>query len=129
MPADTDLQHALAAFWDRETETTFYEPWIPRVGQRVRVVLGGECAAIPDADSPLAHQGGHGHSAWQHGLLGVVDEIATAESDPDLVAQGHRYAVLWDEPHVDERGLWLGGAVYAACELLPIDDQAGEEER
>jgi hypothetical protein len=92
----------------------FWEPWVPAVGQRVRVRFTSECRARPHTDSPQGDLAMPGHFAWEDGVTGVVtyDQI-------DTIQQGHRFMVRWDTVR-DHRGYRLTGAVYAAAELRPL---------
>lgn len=120
---------ALAAFWDRESdEPTYWEPWKPKVGDRVEVRVSGECGWRGDPGS-AAEQRGEGHPAWMDGKTGEVVEI---DPTPGAAAVGHRYLIDWDVPHVEGWRTFVGSA-YAAAELLPLapatDDDDGEGDR
>lgn len=91
-----------------------FEPWLPRIGDRVRVVLNGECQ-VP-APPHLRHRGHVGHYDGEQGLIGVVVGLETAvidlESATWAMAHGHPIAVKF--------GPRFGGW-YAACELEPLE--------
>lgn len=95
------------------------EPWDPKIGDRVRVRLNGECQVPLWRWSPLGVQSmNETHDHREHGQIGTVNQ------HPDWARQavllGHPYAVWFDQPIRINTGL-LVGACYAACELEPLD--------
>lgn len=98
----------------------FWEPWTPKIGQRVRVVLSGECQMQGSSDSPKEQLRGeaHGGEKW-NGKTGTVVRINWR---PELTRQGHRFTVDWDEPEwISGWPRGIKGDNYAAIELEPLD--------
>lgn len=94
----------------------YFEPWTPKIGDRVRVRLSGECQySVRLGTSGPAIQG---HSAGEDGVTGTVIEWPLAAWM--RVGQGHDFAVEYDGP-IESEGLTMRGAEYAACELEPLD--------
>lgn len=99
-----------------------WEPWLPQVGDRVRVRLSGECR--------IEHDGEKGHPAVIDGATGVV---TTLHAPLCLIVgtclyadQGHGYFVDLDVPVSDlpdEPTNLLVGTHLAAIELEPLDDR------
>ena len=94
-----------------------WQPWTPKVGDRVRIRLSGECQAEVQAGSPM-HRAGmlSGHVPDEHGMTGTVDMVNSRE----YVRDQHPYLVQFDRP------LFLGndcscGDLYAAAELEPLE--------
>jgi hypothetical protein len=111
----------------------YWEPWTPKVGDRVRVHLSGECLGY--------------HASEQDGVLGTVDDIidfadieadnATAPTPEDVITRediaGHIYSIVYDAPISIRLSKWevaLGFSPYeeddlfAAAELEPIKDES-----
>jgi hypothetical protein len=87
-----------------------YEPWVPRVGDRVRIRLSPECAVGRE-------QLPRGHDPSIDGALGSVEAVIAV---PHIA--GHRFIVIFDfDPALppEDRDP-LGGGAYAAAELEPI---------
>jgi hypothetical protein len=95
----------------------YYEPWVPAVGQRVRVRLSGECRTPPHPESAAARVGNVGHAPWTDGITGVV-----MSDDNPYMGEGHRFLVAWDESYWYAQQ-WCTSAAYAAVELVPLDDE------
>jgi hypothetical protein len=86
------------------------EPWHPRVGDRVRVVLNLECRAESDVWRDGRFEFEHvGHEQTEHGAVGVVTEDCGDEYT-------HRYMVLFNHP-IPWRNGTCKDAAYAASEL------------
>jgi hypothetical protein len=86
-----------------EVSRVVWEPWQPKVGQRVRVLSRPECfycRESPDED----------------GLIGVVDEIRSPEASTDDGA-AHRFWVTFAEV-IPSHGCDLSH--FAAIELEPV---------
>lgn len=68
-----------------------WEPWVPEVGQRVRVRLNGEC--------PCPHCGYSHTLANSPDIVTVtgVDGLAICKSCHRVVDNGHRFAVRADD--------------------------------
>jgi hypothetical protein len=95
---------------------TVWEPWVPRVGQEVRVRLSGECAERwkPTDGRPRIE----GHIDEVNGKQGVVIEVnrAAFESHPFLV-RFERAITIATGPRAGSR---ITGACFAAIELDPV---------
>jgi hypothetical protein len=95
------------------------EPWTPKIGDRVRVVLNGECQFQAHPESHAAASGElRGHFDHEHGRTGTV-----VEPDHDaefFAAQDHHYLVMYDEEVPLPDGYVCTGDYYAACELEPL---------
>lgn len=77
-----------------------WEPWIPSVGQRVRVLARPECLYC------------RGDDHIEVGTVGTVSEIDEPDSD-DIGIRAHRFWVdFWIPDHDLDH--------YAACELEPV---------
>src|SRR6266487_7134336 len=93
----------------------YYEPWKPKLGDRVQVRLSGECQDRP-REFEHAHEGSplsswyrdamraiaypdSGHPAAIDGVVGTVDLIShdMEDLDPDWW-HGHWYGVWFDNP-------------------------------
>lgn len=99
----------------------FYEPWQPKVGDRVRVRLSGECQAVciyyRRAGAPL-------HKNIPDGRIGTVVEghPMIDANDARLHARdGHTYPVEFDDAVLAPYG-FIVGSHFAATELEPLDD-------
>lgn len=108
----------------------YWQPWTPRVGQRVRVRLSGECAARQhhhDTDARRVTLGPGGHYATEEGREGVI--VACTRQ---LCAEwrrdhwGHGVHVIYDEPFeielADGSAAKAIGQAYAAIELEPLEE-------
>lgn len=93
--------------------TDIWEPWTPRIGERVRVRISPECrdharSMYPDYLEAVQGQTGTviewGARAWQAPLF-------------ERKFPGHRYPVQIDRPCADGRDK----VVLAASELEPLD--------
>ena len=117
-PADVLMgQHEPATMMTGEYEV--WEPWLPKVGDRVQVRLRGECPHT--LDLKWGHTGCHMPCA--NGATGVVGGIGQ-RSD---ATRGHRYTVYFNEPvrchndHPDLRhNCYAMEGHYAAIELEPL---------
>lgn len=89
------------------------EPWEPKVGDRVRIVLNGECKGIK---SKLGSRFDR-HQPEEGGLIGIVVEPSVVEDNE--FTRTHPYLVKFMG---FSHGIW--GAIYAACELEPLTDEA-----
>lgn len=100
---------------------THWEPWAPKVGQRVRVRLNGECQLRPCSGSYYEQIGQQGHPEYENGLTGTVTNFYRPDSD-FLAAQGHTVDVEYDFDNRPEigRGRRARGGSYCALELEPI---------
>ena len=90
-------------------ENRFFEPWTPKIGQRVRVRLSGECQFW-----------GHRHVFREDGAIATVERIVPLDRN-----HGHGYEVLFDKPwpcDPNDSDTQLIGSPYAAIELEPVDD-------
>jgi len=99
------------------------EPWHPQIGNRVRVVLNGECRIRSHPECHEFARGLVGHMAEEHGRIGVVvePEPMLSEDVAWFSAQGHPYLVWYDESfEVAEYTVICD--FYAAIELEPLDD-------
>jgi hypothetical protein len=86
----------------------YWEPWQPRLGDRVRVRLSAECRA-PWADE--------GHDPRYDGLSGTVAHFPWSSDWP-----GHPYTVRFDVTLPTENPYEvLVGGYFAAIELEPLD--------
>lgn len=90
------------------SETGFWEPWAPQVGQRVVIRVTPECRQ-DWGDGPWEHPD------WANGLLGTIvrDERTLSGSTPARL--GHPYVVDLDE--IGPGGTL--GLFLAAIELEP----------
>ena len=100
-----------------------WEPWTPKVGDRVSVRLNGECKHKFAARSARSHQIFRGvpHAREHDGLTGTV--IERPSHWPAVPMTSHRYYVRFDVPPVTS---YWGGvttmAPFAAIELEPLED-------
>lgn len=99
------------------------EPWQPKVGDRVRIRLGGECNIRPAHEGVtlsgrrVPDPGTPGHAdPCRDGLLGTVIERPPGLGGVDW--RGHTYAVRYDHALVGTDNVI--GSFYAACELEPL---------
>ena len=114
-----------------------YEPWSPQVGQRVAVRVSPECPLADGYHLDPANPEEHG---WLERDTGTVVAVGDADFRATFPG-GHWYGVELD----DSRDLYGRVAVilghplpsrapehitpddwYAACELIPIDDDETE---
>jgi hypothetical protein len=98
---EEDTVLGLSAALDAEDVPTFWEPWVPKVGDHVRIRVTGECPTR----EPIALE--------LDGAVAVVD-LVVGHGHP-AINPGHRFGFAL----ADGR---LGMA--AACELIPLDAQA-----
>jgi hypothetical protein len=100
------------------------EPWRPKVGDRVRVRLNGECRVTFTAYGAndliprySRHDGHHIAEDGQHGTVQLwPSPIASCASHP--------YFVRFDSPiPMDDSDGRLHGSIYAACELEALTDE------
>lgn len=101
--------------------------WTPKVGDRVRVRLSGECrqvfsSALDYNDGPvvgLLPTTPTRHVDEEHGLTGIVDVVLVANTlfrgKPIPSDITHCFCVVFDEPLDGRWKMW--GGTYAACEL------------
>lgn len=108
---------------------TPWEPWQPKIGQRVRIRLSRECDMRLDPDAGVvrrgdARAGDPAHNPDEDGRLGVVErhiEPGKSPSGDDSLRHGHAWFVRWVVPMKVGRGSY-SGADYAACELEPLEE-------
>lgn len=94
------------------------------MGQPVRVHLSAECAQelvsegrVSGLVEPLT-----GHPVALDGQPGVVVRVEQRDN-------AHRFYVQFDPPVRRSPGRMTGSAVFAACELVPVDVGEGEGKR
>lgn len=94
-----------------------WEPWQPKVGDRVRVRLNGECHRRYHVMSLLGTHSDvrYGHVPEEDGRIGTVAIGPGRPSEPS-----HRFAVVYDVPMFSD-GLPIVGGAYAAIELELIE--------
>ena len=116
---------SVAALTDEPQDQDFWEPWQPKIGDRVRVRLNGECRfetsgfnryGVPSKRYPT-------HREWENGKTGTVipcrfitsHGFCSHASD----GRGHWIVVQYDivEDHPDINTI---AGHYAAVELEPI---------
>lgn len=104
-----------------EEQPKFWEPWSPKAGDRVRVVLRGECPFIIHPAMAGASYGlaGSKYHADVDGKTGTIEEIDSHRT-PRLTAAGHRYRTRLDEPYWDGGHSWSVHTL-AAVELVKIE--------
>lgn len=93
----------------------FWEPWRPKVGDRVRVRLSGECHQFHDNDTPGYIDGKkslYGHHASVNGAIATVEYIRTEGES----WAGHQCGIYYDD-----EVFGLKGSCYAAAELEPLE--------
>jgi hypothetical protein len=99
------------------------EAWTPKVGDRVRVRLNGECQVLMqqfDQDNgykPIPVDPG-GHFTAEDGRTGrivPIDPRIHVEVEPEA----HPYVVKFDRPIPMGNGLYCFASPFAACELEP----------
>jgi hypothetical protein len=99
---------------DEPQDLAYWEPWQPKIGDRVRVRLSGECLVKGPAMS--AETGKRylcdGHPEWENGVTGVVSVCRSGRCDGFS-----RHKVVVEFAHPDGRP-WMGH--FAACELEKI---------
>ena len=97
--------------------TDFYEPWVPAVGDRVRIRLSPEC----DFRCP---NGCGGHQLAKQGLQGLVIEAIRADKPRVTIC---RFCdQLWDGytvGYLEHFYLVAGLGWFAAVELIPLEDR------
>lgn len=98
-----------------------WEPWIPKIGQRVRIKLNGECQLRPCPGSYYEQIGQRGHPGYEDGLKGTVTNFKQPNSD-FLTDQGHAIDVEYDIDNRPEigHGRRARGGTYCALELEPL---------
>jgi hypothetical protein len=103
---------------DEPQDLAYWEPWQPKIGDRVRVRLSGECNVIgpgrEDPFSPVASA--MAHPAHQDGVVGIVTQCHSACTGGGAHAVGHHIRVEYLHP----RG-WRHMGHFAACELELLD--------
>lgn len=101
-----------------------YEPWKPRVGQRVRIRLSGECRAELPVECTARFAGGNlAHHPGQDGVVGTVSRPSyrIPRENLDYARRiDHPYCVNYDAP-LEYLGRMWGGGNFASCELEPLD--------
>jgi hypothetical protein len=102
---------------DEPQGQAYWEPWTPKIGDRVRVRLSGECNVSGPVretpSSPIVH--GPGHPAYQNGIEGTVTFCDPKCTGGGAHATGHRVRVDYLHPSG-----WLHHGHFAACELEKI---------
>lgn len=114
MSVERDVVSAIADAWDAAPDG-IWEPWAPKVGDRVRVHLSAEC------QFEYLYGNRTKHFPESDGACGVISEIDGC--GPGEHDQGHRYTVRFSPQAVslvNEPG-WLSSHCFAAIELLPLD--------
>lgn len=100
------------------------EPHALQIGDRVRVVLNGECTFLAQRQYPIF--GPHGapapHSPEFDGRTGVVIP-APLWVDRSLIRADHPYAVKFDDPYFS-MGRECEGSHFAACELELLEEDS-----
>lgn len=96
-----------------------YEPWRPRIGQRVRVRLSGECQFV--------YPSGTKHFAVSDAAIGtILNGLPFANCDHSDHQTAHRYCVVFEPPVlVEQIGTyrhWLHSQCFAAIELEPLEE-------
>lgn len=122
----TDQWTQVSPWFEEPSEMKVGRVWTPKVGDRVRVRLSGECLATAEPDSVATRMG---EPRWHRDAPsdGFTGEVVEIDSVPFLAMQGHRYHVMWDRCY-----WWKGpgsileectvtGDEYAAIELDPLD--------
>lgn len=102
-----------------------WEPWSPKVGDRVRVRISAECVPAMPLDSVFARAGCVHHHRAEDGAIGTVDRVDSVSRSGHRVP-GHPYHVAFDPgsmfPVQTRSARYLiEGMVYAAIELEKID--------
>ena len=98
------------------------EPWVPVVGQRVRVRLSAECYHVVPQGCSICHitrlpEGSiRGHPDCLNGKTGTV-----IENKYDVVIIGHNYRVIMDNMY-EWMGTFWHVHTFAAFELEPVDE-------
>jgi hypothetical protein len=98
----------------RELGADIWEPWVPEVGQRVRVRIGPECRDHVEhsEDRYMTHANGQTGTVVEPGERRAWIMRAVAARYP-----GHRYLVQVDDPPPDGRDKYI----MAAAELELIE--------
>lgn len=105
-----------------DAEPRYWEPWVPEIGQRVRVCLSGECQLKPCPNSYYEQIGQVGHPEYENGLTGTVTHFERPWQNDFLADQGHTIDVEYDvqvRPWIAP-GRKARGGTYAPIELEPI---------
>ncbi len=99
-------------------ESEVWAPWQPKVGDRVRVRLSGECRIECLPLSPQGMAGLLGHPNTVNGQVGTIiaGELAY------YVHRGHPYKVQFDDPFQWNGRAWPSTHL-AAVELEPLEEQ------
>lgn len=108
-----------------------FEPWVPEVGQHVRVRVSLECLYCCDPRFTACYE----RAVADDGRTGTVYEVGHpdpcfvcfGEDEPDRAHMAHHVWVKWDERReYDDPPVRIGtweipfDAVFAPCELEPI---------
>lgn len=104
----------------------FYEPWVPHVGQRVRITISAECQLSHKEDSIAVAEGWPaGHADFEDGKTGyIIDPMYVRMIYPTWPeVPSHRFMVHWDIPVPVKSGRIATCSSYAASELVPLGDQ------
>lgn len=96
--------------------------WAPNPGDRVRVRISAECRVQSEPEAPASRDGYQiGHAPWEDGKLGTVVNPPFWWDATPMLAQGHLYMVLWDEPADLGNGERpVNASSYAITELEPL---------
>lgn len=108
---------------ERAPAGQIWEPWQPKVGDRVRINVSAECRTFH-----LPPRGGGLQTVlmpqeqvrlYANGQIGVVEKISDPEPDESAEDAAHRFYVTDGKPSPSVG--W--DDFFAACELEPLDQQ------
>lgn len=103
-----------------------FERWMPKVGDRVRVRISGECGVQGGSLSPISKAGVTAHFPDEDGATGTVYDpflVHPAKSVEMLMAQGHTVFVRLDQ-EIPAPGSYFGSvnaSAYALSEVEPLE--------
>lgn len=103
---------------DAPAPAAYWESWTPKIGDRVRVRLNGECRVDwRSHDVQMTSKGlVQGHQLVEDGRLGTVSDCGEGFPCPHTKPMGHEYGIEYDTP-MDALGIVWAGGHYAAGEL------------
>lgn len=102
---------------DEPQDSGFWQPWQPKIGQRVQIRLSGECNRNWQSEEPNA-VGTPGHPPEVDRRTGTV--VPQPGYDPRVYPH-HPICVWWDGDPIVVEGIPFRQGFFAACELEPLE--------
>jgi hypothetical protein len=108
---------------DEPQDQTFFEPWQPKIGDRVRVRLNGECRfeTFGMNRHGILSERKPSHREWEDGKTGTVVLCRWIAEDGYCLSDrwGHGIVIEYDT-EVNRPDIFAKAGHYAACELEPL---------